>query len=93
MQTEQKRQNEEAKLYPQQADAADAAAAAKEQEEVAFAASPMLMVGGTDGSGTRSVVDLLENLGVMMAVDDEGTMDVHGQEMEGGWPPIVDEVG
>lgn len=52
----------------------------------------LLMVGGTDGSGTRSVVDLLENLGVMMAVDDEGTMDVHGEEMQGGWPPIVKKV-
>ena len=53
---------------------------------------PMLLVGGTDGSGTRSVVDLLENLGVLMAVDDEGTMDVHGEEMPGGWPPIVKDV-
>merc|ERR1711988_642640 len=27
-----------------------------------------------------------------MAVDDTGTMDVHGQEMKGGWPPSVTKV-
>ena len=44
-----------------------------------------LAVGGSDGSGTRSVVALLEDLGVNMVVDDRGTNDVHADEM-GGWP-------
>ena len=48
----------------------------------------MLVVGGSDGSGTRSVVALLEKLGVFMVVDDRGTNDVHAEEM-GGWPPVV----
>jgi len=47
-----------------------------------------LIVGGSDGSGTRSVVALLEKLGVRMNVDDRGTNDVHADEM-GGWPPVV----
>jgi hypothetical protein len=47
-----------------------------------------VVVGGSDGSGTRSVVALLEKLGVFMVVDDRGTNDVHGAEM-GGWPPVV----
>ena len=50
-----------------------------------------LMVGGSDGSGTRSVVALLEKLGVNMVVDDRGTNDVHADEM-GGWPPVVSPV-
>ena len=46
------------------------------------------MVGGTDGSGTRAVVDLLARLGVNMVIDDAGTYDVHAEEI-GGWPPLV----
>ena len=57
-----------------------------------LATRPVLLVGGSDGSGTRSFVDLLLSLGVAMSVDDAGTMDVHGWEMEGGWPPIVKQV-
>lgn len=56
------------------------------------ASKSVLVVGGTDGSGTRSFVDLLNDLGVPMAVDDAGTMDVHGWEMDGGWPPLVKKV-
>jgi len=48
----------------------------------------VVVVGGSDGSGTRSVVALLEKLGVFMVVDDRGTNDVHAAEM-GGWPPVV----
>ncbi|GMI37782.1 hypothetical protein TeGR_g238, partial [Tetraparma gracilis] len=57
-----------------------------------------LLVGGSDGSGTRSVVKLLQQLGTHMVIDDMGTYDVHGQEMVGGkgWPdvvrPVLDEV-
>ena len=50
-----------------------------------------LLVGGSDGSGTRSVVELLQKLGVHMVIDDMGTYDVHGQEMLSGkgWPEVV----
>ena len=50
-----------------------------------------LIVGGTDGSGTRSVVALLQHLRVPMVVEDGGTMDVHGSPymVKGGWPAVV----
>lgn len=50
-----------------------------------------LIVGGTDGSGTRGVVDLLERLKVPMVVEDGGTKDVHGAPYmaKGGWPTVV----
>lgn len=50
-----------------------------------------LIVGGTDGSGTRGVVDLLQRLKVRMVVEDRGTMDVHGSPYmaKGGWPAVV----
>jgi len=53
-----------------------------------------LLVGGSDGSGTRSVVSLLEKLGVDMIIDDTRTNDVHGQEMVlgEGWPAVVSPV-
>lgn len=63
---------------------------------------PFLVVGGSDGSGTRTFVQILARLGVTMIVDDYQTMDVHGQEMElrndnskqhlFGWPPLVQMV-
>ena len=49
----------------------------------------LLVVGGTDGSGTRGVVALLERLGVPMVYDDAVSRDVHGAEM-GGWPDLVE---
>jgi hypothetical protein len=56
--------------------------------------APILIVGGSDGSGTRAVVGLLGELGVPMLVDDDGTLDVHAPilfdgEIEKGWPPLV----
>ncbi len=52
---------------------------------------PVLIIGGSDGSGTRGVVDVLQSLHVDVVYEDRGTMDVHGQEMfEGlGWPELV----
>ena len=59
---------------------------------------PFLIVGGSDGSGTRTFVQTLMELGVTMIFDDASTMDVHGEEMmlvddDGkrhyGWPPLV----
>ena len=49
----------------------------------------LLIVGGTDGSGTRRVVQLLADVGVVMVSEDPGTLDVHGQVMKGGWPPVI----
>lgn len=49
---------------------------------------PPIIVGGTDGSGTRAVVTMLSNLEVLMVKDDVCTFDVHAGEM-GGWPPVV----
>jgi hypothetical protein len=50
-----------------------------------------LIVGGSDGSGTRAVVNLLCRLGVPMMVDDVGTMDIHGKALfhGKGWPPLA----
>mmetsp|Transcript_37667 Transcript_37667/g.82681 ORF Transcript_37667/g.82681 Transcript_37667/m.82681 type:complete len:472 (-) Transcript_37667:90-1505(-) len=50
--------------------------------------STTLIVGGTDGSGTRSVVHLLDKLGVPITADNAGTLDTNGHEM-GGWPSTV----
>lgn len=50
----------------------------------------LLVVGGTDGSGTRSVVDLLQSLGVKMIVEDEGRpphLVAHSQEVMWGRQP------
>jgi len=53
----------------------------------------MIMICGTDGSGTRSAVKLLESLGVQMSVDDRGTMDIHAERGGlGGWPVIVKKI-
>lgn len=57
-----------------------------------------LIIGGSDGSGTRTFVKTLMDLGVSMIVDYYDTMDVHGEEMmfmdhnkkhSYGWPPLV----
>jgi len=64
-----------------------------------------LIVGGTDGSGTRSVVCLLDALGVPMVVDNERTLDAEAKEVGNidvkdpaeakgwrtirGWPAVV----
>jgi hypothetical protein len=62
---------------------------------------PFLIVGGSDGSGTRAFVQTLMDLGVTMVADAWNTMDIHGEEMvltgvngdnkqqQIGWPPLV----
>lgn len=50
-----------------------------------------LVVGGTDGSGTRRVVEVLTQLGVTMVSEDPETYDIHA-DVVGGWPKIVDPV-
>ena len=53
--------------------------------------APFLIVGGSDGSGTRAIVDTLIELGVFVFKEDKRTNDIHGSEMfnKGGWPPLV----
>jgi len=48
----------------------------------------MLVVGGTDGSGSRRVVSLLVALGVPMVSEDPETYDIHA-DLVGGWPKMV----
>lgn len=51
----------------------------------------VLVVGGTDGSGTRRVVQLLTNLGVLIVSEDPETYDIHA-DLFGGWPKVVEPV-
>jgi hypothetical protein len=51
----------------------------------------VLVIGGTDGSGTRGVVQLLGQLGVKMVAEDPNTLDIHGAVM-GGWPPVANPI-
>jgi hypothetical protein len=48
----------------------------------------ILAVGGTDGSGTRRVVQLLTQLGVKMVAEDGMQYDINAASV-GGWPPVV----
>ena len=48
----------------------------------------VVLVGGSDGSGTRAVVSLLQRMGVEMIIDDPVTNDLHAAEV-GGWPAVV----
>lgn len=54
-------------------------------------AKSVLVVGGTDGSGTRRVVQILTQLGVAMVSEDSETYDIHA-DVVGGWPPVVNPV-
>jgi hypothetical protein len=51
-------------------------------------ASATLVVGGTDGSGTRRVVQILAELGVLMVSEDPETYDIHADNVK-GWPTVV----
>ena len=55
---------------------------------------PIVLIGGTDGSGTRAVVDLLRELGAMIVADDKETFDVHAKMLYHGrgWPGLVRSV-
>ena len=50
-----------------------------------------VIIGGSDGSGTRSFVDLLARLGVPMLLDDPITLDIAGSMLcdRQGWPPLA----
>jgi hypothetical protein len=51
-------------------------------------ATSMLIMGGTDGSGSRRVVTLLSALGCRIVSEDPETYDIHADSV-GGWPTIV----
>ena len=51
-------------------------------------AGNLLVVGGTDGSGSRRVVQLLVALGVNVVSEDPETYDIHAN-VAGGWPIFV----
>jgi hypothetical protein len=55
---------------------------------------PILIIGGTDGSGTRAFVDTIKRLGVTIVADDPNTFDVHAGELFNGqgWPALVNTV-
>ena len=55
---------------------------------------PILLIGGSDGSGTRSFVNTIKELGVFIVADDKQTFDVHAAEMfqKKGWPAFVNAV-
>ena len=44
-----------------------------------------------DGSGTRRVVQILSQLGVLMVSEDPETYDIHA-DIVGGWPNVVEPV-
>ncbi|KAI2505227.1 hypothetical protein MHU86_9223 [Fragilaria crotonensis] len=50
-----------------------------------------VIIGGSDGSGTRAFVDLLARLGVPMLLDDPISMDIDGSLLceRQGWPPLA----
>jgi hypothetical protein len=50
-----------------------------------------MVVGGTDGSGTRRVVQILAELGVVMVSEDPETYDIHA-DLVRGWPEVVTPV-
>jgi hypothetical protein len=59
-----------------------------------FDTKPLLLIGGSDGSGTRSFVDAIRKVGVTVIADDKDTFDVHAAPLfDGqGWPALVNLV-
>jgi hypothetical protein len=51
--------------------------------------SSMLIVGGSDGSGTRAFVETLRELGTLIISEDPETFDVHASEIVQGWPGLI----
>ena len=52
---------------------------------------PTLVIGGSDGSGTRAFASIMKELGVPMWLEDKQTLDAHGSAMfeMKGWPPLA----
>jgi hypothetical protein len=59
-----------------------------------FDTKPLLLIGGSDGSGTRSFVDAIKKVGVTVIADDKDTFDVHAAPLfnREGWPALVNLV-
>jgi hypothetical protein len=59
-----------------------------------FDTKPLLLIGGSDGSGTRSFADAIKKVGVTVISDDEDTFDVHAAPLfnHQGWPALVNLV-
>jgi hypothetical protein len=55
---------------------------------------PILIVGGSDGSGTRAIVDTLRQLGALVVADDPESFDFHavGLFQHQGWPGLINAV-
>jgi hypothetical protein len=53
---------------------------------------PMLIVGGSDGSGTRAFVEILRELGTVIVSEDPSTFDVHASEIKKGWPGLIERI-
>lgn len=61
-------------------------------------AKSMLLIGGSDGSGTRAIVEVLRRLGTVIVSEDPHTFDVNANEIfhssDGlfitGWPSLVE---
>lgn len=62
------------------------------QDEEYTPTSPTLIVGGSDGSGTRAIAKTLKSLGVDMKMDDKQTFDVHAPDRSQGWTRLVNMV-
>lgn len=54
--------------------------------------SPTLIIGGSDGSGTRAMAETMKKLGVIMKTDSKNTLDVLAPPRSGGWPRLVNMV-
>ena len=54
--------------------------------------TPTLLIGGTDGSGTRAIAKTMKSLGVVMKLDDPHTLDVHAPVRSKGWTQLVQRV-
>jgi len=53
---------------------------------------PILIVGGSDGSGTRAFVETLRELGAEIVSEDPDTFDVHASEIVQGWPGLIQRI-
>ncbi|KAG7352512.1 hypothetical protein IV203_008560 [Nitzschia inconspicua] len=55
---------------------------------------PLLIIGGSDGSGTRAFVDTLRELGAVVVADDPDSFDIHAVELcrHQGWPGLINAV-
>lgn len=53
---------------------------------------PTLVIGGSDGSGTRAIAATIQQLGVHMKMDDRETLDVWAPPRSGGWARLVNMV-